>query len=391
MYTGGINNNSLFNTFFMKKTLWCGVLATFFIFPLVSFAAEFRFGDQPSIQVNERVTDDVYIVGGSVTSAGSVTGDVVAGGGNVVISGAVGADIIAGGGNITILSSVGDDVRVGGGNILIQGKISGDVVAGGGQITIGGIGVGGDVALAGGSIRIDAPIAGDLRIVGGVVYINAPIAGTVTIEADTVTLGSAAVISGNLTYKATKELTKEVGAVVRGKVTFEPRAQKQISATWIAGLISVWVIGKFLVLLVSALIIGLMFRRYSKEVVTKATERPLLELGRGLIVFAALPVLSVVLCVTVVGIPFGIIGLLSFIIALLFAWIITPIIIGSVVYTYLSKRDAEISWKTILLGVFLYEILGFVPIIGWLAQMVLMLLALGIIAAVKWEVVRQWR
>lgn len=366
-------------------------MAAILAVPLVSLAAEFRFGEQTSTTASERISDDLYVVGGSITSAGSVEGDLVAGGGSIVISGPVSADVAAGGGNVVVLSDVGDDVRVGGGSVVIQGRVGDDVIAGGGQITIGGLGIGGDVAAGGGTVRIDAPVAGDVRISGGSVYINAPIGGAVNIEADTLTLGSRAVIAGTLTYKANKELKKEDGAVVRGEVIFEERKPQAVSVAAIAAVFSLFIIGKFLALLVCALVIGLLFKRYSREAVAKAVERPLLELGRGLVVFAALPVLSVLMLVTLVGIPFGILGLIAFVAALLFAWIVAPIIVGSVVYQYFSKRDREVSWKTILAGVFLYSILGLVPLLGWLAQALLMLLSLGTTVAIKWEIVRQWR
>lgn len=375
----------------MKKFFGYAIGAAVLVLPFVAFAAEFRFGEQPSVTADEHIVNNVYMAGGSVMNAGNIAGDVVVGGGTVVISGSVSGDIAAGGGNVTILSNTAGDLRVAGGNVVIQGSVGGDVIAGGGQITIGGLGVGGDVAAAGGSIRIDAPVRGSLKIAAGTVYINAPVAGNVTIRADKVTLGSKAVITGTLFYKASAELTKEDGAVIKGKITFEQRAKHTVPAAALAAIFSVWIIGKFLALLICSLCIGLVFKRYSKTAVAKATEHTLPELGRGLIVLVALPALSVLACVTVVGIPFGILGIISFVAALLFAWIMAPIIVGSVVYRYFTKGEWEISWKTILLGTFLYSVIGIIPFVGGLAQALIMFLSLGVIAAIKWEVVKQWR
>lgn len=359
--------------------------------PLFSFAAEFRTGEQPSITSSERIADDVYIVGGNVSSAGSVTGDVIAGGGTITISGAVSGDVIAGGGTITVLSSIADDVRVAGGTIVIQGPVGGDVIAGGGQITISGPGVTGDIALGGGTVRIDAPVGGSARVGGGKMYINAPIAGDIMVQADEVVLGSKAVINGTLTYKATKELTKEEGAIVNGTITFEPRTKQNVPKATLVGIFSLWVIGKFLALFICSLIIGLSFKRYGKEIAAKATEKPLMELGRGLLVLAALPILSLLAFITVIGIPFGILGLISFIALLIFSWLVSPIIVGSVIQQYFSKNTQEMSWKTILLGAFVYSVLGIIPFIGWLAQILIMFIALGVVVSVKWSVVKEWR
>jgi hypothetical protein len=375
----------------MKNFLKYGLIALLIALPVLSFAMEWRAGDNTSVGKDEKIGNDLYLAGGSVTSAGNVAGDLVAGGGNIVITGDVGADLIVGGGNVNILSNVGDDVRVGGGTVVVQGKVGGDLIVGGGQVNVGGPGVAGDVVLGGGNINITAPVAGQMKIAGGNVYINAPIAGDVDIEANKVTLGSNAVISGNLTYKAKSELVKEEGAVVKGKITFEPRENKMVPRAAFAALFSALLIWKFFALLACALVIGMLFRRWGKEIITLATERPIFELGRGVLVLVAMPAISVLLFMTVVGIPFGILGLLGFVIVMLFAWIVTPIIVGSVVYRYFSKGDYEVNWKTILLGVFICTLLGLIPFIGWVAQLLLIYITLGAITALKLQIIKEWR
>ena len=377
----------------MKKVFAYVLVLAMFAVPLLSYAAEFRAGEQASIGKNEKIVNDVYIAGGSVTSAGGVTGDLVTAGGNVLISGDVGADLIVGGGNVTILSNVGDDLRAGGGTVILNGKVGGDAIVGGGQVTVGGPGIGGDLVIGGGMILVNAPVDGNLTAGGGSVYINAPIKGDVKIEAEKVTLGSGAVISGNLTYKSTKELIKEDGAVVKGKIDFEQKVSKKMDispAVFVAlfGAIALW---KFFALLASALVVGLLLKRYNKEIIRFATERPLFELGMGVVVMIVVPIISIFFFVTLVGIPFGVISLLGFAILMLFAWIITPIILGSVVYKYFTKREYEVSWKTIILGVLLYCVLGLVPFFGSLAQTLLMWITLGSMCAFKMKVIKEWR
>ena len=259
----------------------------------------------------------------------------------MIVGGDVMGDVISGGGSVSIFSNVGDDVRVGGGTVIIQGKVVGDVILGGGQINISGEGVGGDVAIGGGDVSINAPIAGDLYVGGGNVYINAPVGGNVKIEAEKITLGSGAVLSGSLTYKAKKELIQETGAVVGGQVSFEERAEEKDAKTVLVAIFSAVILWKFLTLLVCALMVGLLLRRYGKEVVSIATKQPFHELGRGLVVMLVIPVVSIFLIVTLVGIPFGILGLIGFFALMILGWITAPIILGAVVYKYLLKGGFE--------------------------------------------------
>ncbi|OGZ43220.1 MAG: hypothetical protein A3J55_02380 [Candidatus Ryanbacteria bacterium RIFCSPHIGHO2_02_FULL_45_17b] len=373
----------------MRKNIF--LVLSFLVLPGLVLAAEFRGGEHVSLNIAERVTNDVYLGGSSVSSAGIVTGDVIAGGGQVLISGDVSGDVLVGGGNVTILSHVGDDVRAGGGTVLLQARIDGDAIIGGGQVTLGGEGVGGDAVVGGGVVQIDAPVSGSVRVAGGDVYINAPIAGDVTVKADMLTLGRNAVISGNLFYKATKELTQEDGAVVRGRVDFQQRERKDVPRALVGAFISIAMIGRFLMLLFSSLLVGLSFRRFGKKFIDTASANMLGELGKGLVVCIATPIISSVLFVTIIGIPLGVLGLLGFVMLVLATWIVTPLLVGNMFFQYVLKKESGVSWQTITVGTVVFSMLGLVPFIGWLAQIILLVISLGAVCSTKWDIVKEWK
>ncbi|MBI3888201.1 polymer-forming cytoskeletal protein [Candidatus Nomurabacteria bacterium] len=375
----------------MKKIFIFAMFVLVFGVPSLSLAAEFRSGNQPTVQPNEKITNDLYIAGGIVMSSGNITGDLITGGGTVFVNGNIGADVLAGGGNVSILGNVGDDVRVGGGTVVIGGKVGGDVIAGGGQISVTGPGVAGDVILGGGSISIDAPIGGKLTAGGKNVYINTRVVGNVEIDAESVTLGSSAVILGNLTYKSPHELVKETGAVINGKISFEPRAERSISRPEFFKIFYAFALGKFLILLFCALVFGLIFRRYNREIIIMTKKRPFSKLGWGFVVLFIMPIASILLLITLIGIPFGVIGLLGFTALMLFAWIVTPIVVGSIAYEYLSKKDSEISFWTILFGTVICSVLSIVPFFGPLLLCLLLLAVLGSIVAIKIRIIKEWR
>ncbi|MBI2612834.1 polymer-forming cytoskeletal protein [Candidatus Kaiserbacteria bacterium] len=360
-----------------------------YLTPQAGSAAELRSGDQPSIKAEERITEDVYIAGGNVSSAGTLGADLIAAGGNVLVNGSVGGDLIAAGGSVTVLGDVADDVRAAGGNILLQGKVSGDAVVAGGQITIGGS-VGGDLLAGAGTLRVDAPVSGDVRIGGGDVYLNSTVTGNVEVYAEQLTLGSGARIRGNLIYTAAKEATMEDGSAISGETTFKKR-ERTVSVGGIVAIISLALIATTFAQLASALLLGLVFRRYAVRLVELAAAQPLFETGRGLVVFIVLPVASMMLLWSLIGIPLGILGLLAFATTIMYLWIMTPVILGSFAYRSFFGGDFDVNWKTILLGVFIYALLGIIPIVGWLAQFILMLLTLGAAAKIKWEIAKEWR
>lgn len=369
-----------------------GAASFLLVLPIVAFAAEFRTGDQPSLASGQTVQDDLYMAGGNVTSAGSVRGDLVIAAGSVLVSGPVSGDLMVGGGNVTILGEVTDDVRIGAGNVTVQGVVRGDVLAGGGQVNLTGTRIDGDVAVGGGSIRIDAAVGGDLKIGGGEVYLNAPVAGNVEIEAEELTLGPRAAIAGDLWYRATSAATMEEGATVRGETLFEERAGRDEAKALFAGIITAWVIAKFFMILTGALLLAYIFRRYSRELVATAATQPLAELVRGIVVAIVFPILSIILLMTVIGIPLGAIGLLAFAMLIIFVSLASPIVLGSIVHKMIWKPAGyEVNWKTVLLGVALYMLACLIPFIGYLAITILKAITLGAALNIKWSVAKDWR
>jgi len=371
----------------------CLVALLVALLPLLTFAAEFRAEDQPTLSAGQTINDDLYMAGGNVTSAGSVRGDLLIAGGNLLVSGPVSGDLMAGGGSITILGNIGDDVRIGGGNITIQGSVKGDVVVGGGQVTLSGSGVGGDVAIAAGSINITAPVGGDLKVGGGQVYIDAPITGNVEIQAEKVSLGPRAEIKGDFSYAAVEEAEVAPGAVVRGKTTYAPQENVRDAAkAGAAAFFSFWLLAKFLMSLVGALALGYLLHRFSRELVATVATQPLLEIGRGLIAVIVLPIISIILLITVIGIPLGALGLISYVALLVFACIAAPVVTGAIVHKWIWKPAGYIvDWKTILLGVVIYFVLGLIPIVGWIITFAVMLTTLGASLNIKWNAVKEWR
>lgn len=374
------------------KTLFVALLSLIFI-PSAVLAAELRTENAPTIPAGETLAEDLYIFGGTVTLSGAIRADAVAGGGTVLVNGPVSGDVIAGGGTITIVSDIGDDVRTGGGTITIQGSVGGDVIAGGGQIAIAGSRVAGDVIAAGGSITIDAPVSGDVQVAGGEIRINAPVGGKLIVQAESITLGPKAAITGDFEYRSPKEATLEAGATIKGETKYTKSADvREAAKQGVVAFISVWIVAKMLMIFAGALFVAYVFQRYAAELVARTAAEPLSNFGKGLVFFIVTPIASVLLLFTVFALPFGILGLLLYVAAMIFGAMITPIVIGTIVHKFVFKpAEYEISWRTVLLGSVLYFLVGWIPFIGPLSIFVAMLIALGAAISIKAQVLREWR
>ena len=360
----------------MRK--WSSFLIVFAVLFVAQpvLAAEFIMpGKTGSTVVSDEGHHNVYTAGGAVTVTSNVTGDLVAAGGNVLVQGDVEEDLMAGGGTVIVNGKVGGDIRIGGGSVTITAAVGGDVLAGGGTITLANSAqVSGDLVLGGGAVLVDAPIAGDVRIGGGSVNINSRIGGDVIIEADQeLVFGSKSVITGKIKYRGVKEAVIEEGAQI-SEIEFSKLARKGGAKGAVGGIAGavVWTIG----MIIAGLLLLKFFRRRVRTVVDRAFDRPWLNLGIGFLFAVALPVAGVILLITIVGVYAALI---------LFAWlgliylvvsVIAAMFLGATILRWLKKSEG-LRWTTLVLGAVLLMILKFIPFVGWLACLVIWLIAFG--------------
>jgi hypothetical protein len=321
-------------------------------------------------------------------------------GANVLVSGAVAGDVSVAGGTVSVLSDVTGDVRLLGGTVIVQSGVGEDLLIAGGQVTLGGDGVLGEVVIAGGQISITAPVKGDVRVYGGEVFLDSVIDGDVLIQADKIILGENAVLNGNFVYTSVAEASIAEGALIVGETVYTPsegnageKLDKASVIAFFAVLAGGVFLAKFFMLLLGALLFGYFFRRFAREVVARGVAKPWNQLGRGVVWVIVLPVVSVLLLTTIIGIPLGVLGLFVFGAVMIVGSFAAAILSGSVVHKWITKSsEYRVDWKTILLGVFMYGVVfSLVPFIGWVIKMAVFLVALGAMWDIKVQALKDWR
>ena len=86
---------------------------------------------------------------------------------------------------------------------------------------------------------------------------------------------------------------------------------------------------------------------------------------KGLIGLIIIPLVSLILLVTVVGLYLGLISLLCYIIMLLLSTIMSSMVIGENIITKLAKKESN-PYLAIIIGVTLIKLIGIIPSIGGL-------------------------
>jgi len=352
--------------------------------PTAILAADVRGGDTVAIKTEEKIVNDVYVAGSNIASLGDIVGDFVAAGGNLFISGNVSQDVMAAGGTVTIGAIIGDDLRAAGGNVTVSGPVTGDALLAGGTIhVISTADIGGDARLAGGEVTLDAPVKGTLTVDGGNVVINGMVTGNTQINAESITIGSSAVIAGNLTYSSTSPIIISQGAVIKGTTTQNPVSRTHNRAGNVVASLSLLTLMKLLAFAVTAIVLVSFMPKKSLEIVETTQKNFWQSAGRGFLVAVVTPIVVAILMVTMIGMPIAVILLLTYILMMMFANLFAAVFLGSVVIQKLRKdKKVAISWRTAFIGMVLLFILALIPVIGWIAYCIVVCAALGTLSNV---------
>jgi len=335
--------------------------------------------DQYNLGVGEVLEDDLIVAGETIVIDGNVSGDLIAAGGNIEVAGRVDDDAWIAGGSLIIAGEIGDDLRAAGGDIRLRGSVADNAMIAGGTITTSrNSDVGGDLDVAGGSIEIAGHVGVDLSCDGGVVVLGGTVDGNVTICADDIGILPSARIMGDLEYTSDKEIEIPAGTVI-GDVVYK-KSEKKVEDIYSKTKSSI-------ISFLSILLIGLLMVRFTRNTTIRVSDtiatQLLKSLGSGVLLLIAIPLVALVLMMTVIGIPLGLIVLSAYIVILYISEIFVGLAIGRRIVTYVKKEISSPYWHLVVgLVVIAFAIrlplLGSgIPLLGFLISLIVILTGLG--------------
>ena len=289
-------------------------------------AADPRFGGNILVRSGQTV-GDVEAIGGSVVVRGTVDGDLTGVAGNVLVEGTVTGNVEMAAGSVTIAESgeVGGDVSVGAGSLVVDGTVLGDVNAGAGDIVLG----------------PDARVAGDFRY-----------------DPDASLSGNRDAVEGRIVADDSL-ITVAIPGPVVPPIVFD-----------------VW--GLLVGLVVGALLLyGA--PEFADRVTDLAVDDPLRSGGVGLLAVVAAPVVALLLVITIVGIPLALVGAIVFGLLVWVGSLYGRLAVGA---WLADALDQESRVATLLLGFLSVFVVGLVPILGGLVEILVALLGFGALALV---------
>ncbi len=324
------------------------------------------------------ITEDLYLAGGRVSVRADVKGDVIAAGGRISIDQQIAGDVIAAGGWVDIGATILDDVRAAGGKVSISGHIGDDAIIAGGNVSLTpSATVGGRAWLAGGEIDIAGQIAKDLKAAGGTIIISGEIQGDVELISEKIEILPTARIKGNLSYSSARDASIDPAAQIFGQITRRPLEPAQrLTPVHKAGPSIAFLVG----LMITGIVLFLALPNFSVSAARTIESDAWKSLGLGLAVLVTTPVVTILLMITIIGIPLGLVLLALYLVFLLAGYLTGALYLGDIAMRWSSgKLELSTFWRilSIVGALIALAIIALIPIIGGVLAFLVLLFGLG--------------
>lgn len=342
-------------------------------------------------------------LGGAVV-APDREGDAAYTGTQVSVPGRIGGDLIIMAGDASIEGEVGDDARVMAQKYVQTGSVGGELAIGAKSADIDGA-VGDDLYITADDVRLRsyANIGQDARIFGKDVLIKGRITRNLDVSADTVAIS--AEVGGDVTIHA-RQIIFGPNTTIEGRLIWRsPNAAEipqdvivsggtdgQIDKSWQPEGVLSWAspfhashgaaifaeAAARLMVLLSAFAIGiglvLLTPHYSDRVFATLRDRWTSSLFWGGVILIATPILAIVMMLTIVGFPLGILLLLSLPFLGLWGYAVGAAGLGTFAF---RKPLALQRVLALAAGLVAVTLLSLTPIVGPLIGLLVIFLGLG--------------
>lgn len=286
------------------------------------------------------------------------------------------------GGNVDISQAVQGPVIAAGGNVTVNAPVDGNVALAGGNVELGSAAaISGNATMAGGTIAVNGSIKGNLHAAAGRIRINGPVAGNTSIAAGTLELGPDARIQGTLIFRG-QELHRDPAAQVVGRVEQLPGRWRWHERTAAQRLAHGWIWTA--VLMVLAALIAAALPGASHRMAQELRERPWITPLLGIVALTSIPIAAVLMMITIIGIPIGLLALIGYAALLLVGYVWLAVVVGGMLLDRVKPETAaQTAWRAgaAVLAMLVLAILVRVPFVGGLVHLTAVVVGVGMIAA----------
>lgn len=332
--------------------------------------------------VSTKLSDNLYMAGGEVYLNEPVAGDFSAAGGKITVRQRIEGDATLAAGQVSVLSEIGGDLRAAGGEVRIANRVGGNAVCAGGNVEFSSAAeVLGPTRVAGGSVALAGKFHQDIAVYGRDIKVDAELLGDTRLTGERIVIGPGARIVGTLRYSSPNEIQRDPAAQISGLIqrdadpSWRHHSYRQY-AWWV--LHPVFSFGMFAL----GVLWLLLFPRFSVDVNETLSGSPGKSIAAGLGVAAVVPWLAVLFFVTVVGIPIGMLLVMSYPLLLMIGYVALMCFVGERALKAMGRTTPSTGKRIALLAVTMlaFAFVRTIPFVGWLVSIAAVLFGTGAVA-----------
>ncbi|WP_034552066.1 polymer-forming cytoskeletal protein [Carnobacterium funditum] len=361
----------------LKALLLSLLLVALLVVPSVSVLAESISRDNIIIESGETLEKTSFLSGSNVRVDGNINGTTFIAASNIEVNGTIEGDLFIAGQSATISGTVRGSVFFVGQDIIINGTVENTIYLAGATLKVQAQ-TNGSAFLAGQTIYLEeeSVIKKDAFMGASTIYQNGTINGDLSSSSESISIRGK--IGGDLNYSSQQKADFLNGSEVVGETTWEKLDSETVAFSESMYTISIFV--RVLLSIAASLIVWLFVKwirpTFWPVLAKKIGLNPIRTGGFGALAVVVIPIVSILLMVTIIGIPLSFIMLSLYGMSLYVSKIILSVFIGLWFQKRFDWSNAQSFWL-FLLGLIILTALGVVPIVGMVTGLVIASFGVG--------------
>jgi cytoskeletal protein CcmA (bactofilin family) len=361
-----------------------GFCAAMLLQPASAVASETRRGESVGVAAGETIKGDIFLFGERVRIDGAVDGDVFLFGHDASVNGHVKGDVFAFAQQLQVNGQVDGNVRAFTNTMTIRGTVAKNVLTFDEVVNLESAAkVGGSLTIFVENLDLEGTLGRDILIFGKHLTLSGKVGGSIQMKGDSLTINSGAEVDGPIRFEGDHEPEVAPGAKLASAMEFHKMEHKP---KYMEGHYYVWRVIWTAAFILFGVVLFLLMPSFSQETIA-AAERYGASIGLGVLIFFGVPIAAVIACITVVGIPLGVLTVGFWLLMLCSA----EIVVGTVVGTWIlgKARDTSGLIGRMALGFVLvrlvYTGLEQTHVIGLLAGLGILMWGMGAISLALYQ------
>jgi cytoskeletal protein CcmA (bactofilin family) len=314
---------------------FCAVLAL----PQTVSASEFRRGQSVEVREGETIKGDIFLFGDRVRIEGTVDGDVYAFSQDVTANGHVTGDVIAFAHTLRIGGQVDGNIRAAVNTLTVTGSVGKNALTFADYANLDSAGkIGGSITAFVESLNVEGKLGRDILIFSKHLAISGAVGGGIQAKGGTLSIGATGEVGGPVRFEGENAPDVSPGAKLASPVEYKKWEHRR---EYLNKNYYIWRVIWTAALILFGLVLLMLLPQFGRETIS-AAEQFGAPIGLGVLVFFGVPIAAVIACITVVGLPLGILAVGIWLLMLFTA----ELVVGTVVGNWILGRGSS-SWEIV--------------------------------------------